>query len=293
MRFGFTMAIVLAVLATVYRAAQPSLPGDMLYPVKRSAERIQLLVTREQAQQAALHLDFAERRIDEAIRLSKSGRPFDDSLLESQELEHTAAWEAISRLEDVDEEAHSALTTRYHDEIRARLEQVDAMLAEESDSVTQLNLRKVRGSLAQTEQPAQLCSATFTIGSVRRGDVITQDGVTHIRGNVVGGIFTEGFLTGQSFTGRQDVTIDRGAMTAVLQGSITVESPAGELTLQYSGQTDQSIVVNRQAEGEFIAVNGTGQYTNWQWQGRMIAHLDTLNPVQFTVNAIGPCSSKR
>lgn len=55
-------------------ASNQSIPGDVLYSVKRSAERAQLLLSSSAASDARLHLSFAQRRVHEATRLA-STRP--------------------------------------------------------------------------------------------------------------------------------------------------------------------------------------------------------------------------
>ncbi len=57
----------------VYGAAQ-SLPGNTLYPLKRGAEMLQIATAFDTIDRAALHLLFAERRLDEAARLIQKNR---------------------------------------------------------------------------------------------------------------------------------------------------------------------------------------------------------------------------
>jgi hypothetical protein len=74
------MAILLVLFGgagvTAY-AAQSSLPGDALYPVKTGLELTQAGMARDAARQAQLYLNFAERRLDEIALLIADGR-FDD-----------------------------------------------------------------------------------------------------------------------------------------------------------------------------------------------------------------------
>lgn len=55
----------LALLGGTAFAAQESLPGDALYPVKRAAEKVQLAVTLSETAKAELKLRQAEERLDE------------------------------------------------------------------------------------------------------------------------------------------------------------------------------------------------------------------------------------
>lgn len=73
------LVLVFAVLVTgagsVY-AAQSSLPGDVLYPVKVGVEKLQIAVTVDPESKAYLHLKLAQRRVDEvAIQVSLNRTP--------------------------------------------------------------------------------------------------------------------------------------------------------------------------------------------------------------------------
>jgi len=82
---GVAGALVIGTLATtgtVY-AAQTSLPGDALYPVKTTAEHVQLTLTLNHEQKAFLHLKLAQRRIDEVAALAER-RPDADATAPAQ-----------------------------------------------------------------------------------------------------------------------------------------------------------------------------------------------------------------
>jgi hypothetical protein len=55
-------------------AANTALPGDALYPIKLDLEQARVSLTRNRARQAELHLEFAQRRMDEINALSDLGR---------------------------------------------------------------------------------------------------------------------------------------------------------------------------------------------------------------------------
>ena len=62
-----SLLLVFLVLSTssVAAASQRSIPGDTLYPVKTSLERVHLALTFNEAHRAALHVDYAKRRLTE------------------------------------------------------------------------------------------------------------------------------------------------------------------------------------------------------------------------------------
>ena len=51
--------------------ANSSLQGDILYPVKTAQERVQLVLTFSEEREAQLHIDFAQRRLNELNRISQ------------------------------------------------------------------------------------------------------------------------------------------------------------------------------------------------------------------------------
>ncbi len=70
-------ALLLVLLASggLTYAAQDSLPGQALYPIKTSTEHILLLVTFNSARKAEYHLELAERRVQEMVELASMGQP--------------------------------------------------------------------------------------------------------------------------------------------------------------------------------------------------------------------------
>jgi hypothetical protein len=67
------LILVIAGGSTVH-AAQSSLPGDTLYPVKTGVENLQLAITTSPAAKADLYLKFTQRRIDEVQQAVKLNR---------------------------------------------------------------------------------------------------------------------------------------------------------------------------------------------------------------------------
>ena len=69
-------AVVLVVsgLGISVAAAQASLPGSPLYGLKRESEQVRLKLARSPDAQSALYLDFATRRLDEALAMVDAGR---------------------------------------------------------------------------------------------------------------------------------------------------------------------------------------------------------------------------
>ncbi|MFQ5812188.1 MAG: DUF5667 domain-containing protein [Anaerolineae bacterium] len=101
------MAVVLS-MGSVTVSAE-SLPGSPLYSVKRAAEQVQLRITFDPQQRAALRLTFAERRANEIVALAHRGQPVDQITLAVM-LEETGI--AIRELQNLSPDAARALLTR-------------------------------------------------------------------------------------------------------------------------------------------------------------------------------------
>lgn len=71
------VALLLGATTAAALAAQSALPQDTLYPVKRGLEEMQLLLSRTQADDAALLEAFALRRLEEIQALAAAGREED------------------------------------------------------------------------------------------------------------------------------------------------------------------------------------------------------------------------
>jgi inorganic triphosphatase YgiF len=77
------VAVILAIVltlstlgSTVY-AAQDSLPGDALYPVKLGVERVAMMFGGGDVVRAERALNFADKRVREMVTLTDKGRPED------------------------------------------------------------------------------------------------------------------------------------------------------------------------------------------------------------------------
>jgi inorganic triphosphatase YgiF len=78
-RVAVILAIVLTLSAlgsTVY-AAQDSLPGDALYPVKLGVERLAMMLRGGDVARAERALGFGDKRVREMVTLTEKGRPED------------------------------------------------------------------------------------------------------------------------------------------------------------------------------------------------------------------------
>lgn len=93
------LALAMMTAFTV-NASAGAVPGDALYPVKRTAERLHLAATLDAEDRAALHVEFSRRRLEEAQRLDAGGREVGAGLLAdlARELEAGARGQEQGRL---------------------------------------------------------------------------------------------------------------------------------------------------------------------------------------------------
>ena len=106
---AFILILALALGGTgAVAASSDSLPGDLLYPVKRAGESVQVFFT-PAPQQASLHILLVKRRLDEIIALAARGA-MDASLLADLSTETEAALAAVANAgPDVQSEVLSLL----------------------------------------------------------------------------------------------------------------------------------------------------------------------------------------
>jgi len=97
-------ALVVAGGTTVH-ASQDSLPDDALYPVKTAVENLRLAVARTPEARASLHLELAERRVQEVAAQSSLGRTMSTSVLEEVAVQTDAAIREIGSIPPEDSKA--------------------------------------------------------------------------------------------------------------------------------------------------------------------------------------------
>ncbi|HTP11434.1 MAG TPA: DUF5667 domain-containing protein [Anaerolineae bacterium] len=97
--FALALAAVIAVtllLSTAVSASAASVPGDVLYPIKRAAEQVRLALTPDE-QQVDLHLEFARQRLQELNVLQERGEVSEELLTEISS-ETTSVLDHVSTL---------------------------------------------------------------------------------------------------------------------------------------------------------------------------------------------------
>lgn len=112
-----TLVLTLALLlgsagATVY-AAQSSLPGDFLYPVKILSEDVLLDLTSDPQAQFELLLDFSDRRVNEIVDLATQGKTIPTQLISRLETQDDAAFLLFTNM-DASQKPELLLKAKIH-----------------------------------------------------------------------------------------------------------------------------------------------------------------------------------
>ncbi|MFZ5918970.1 MAG: DUF5667 domain-containing protein [Chloroflexota bacterium] len=147
LRFSVTALLALALLVGggVGYASADALPGDVLYPVKTAIETIQLTVSRDAAQAAALRLDFASRRLDEAAAMVVEGRL---EQMPALLLNYAVHVDTVSDLIEQPDRLAPALQTALADHLMAVMAEHEARLAALTGQVSPSALEAVDLALA-------------------------------------------------------------------------------------------------------------------------------------------------
>ncbi|MGH8794378.1 MAG: DUF5667 domain-containing protein [Stackebrandtia sp.] len=167
-RRRLTVAAALAAgvlgLSGVSTASGDAVPGDTLYPVKRSAERAQLALAGSEVNRGQLHLEFARNRLDEAQYVA------DDP---------DALMNALSDMDDDTLQGVRALTSAAVDRQDAVvLDTIDGFAAEQSEELSEL-MDSLAGESwsAASESMSLLDSATERSDSLRDSLLCAADSV--------------------------------------------------------------------------------------------------------------------
>lgn len=106
-RWAVAAAVILALFLAgggTVMASSDSLPGDVLYPVKRASEKVQAFFTFGDDAKANLHMKFAERRVKEIESLAEKGRDIPGSVLKVMGDETRRAMDLLERNESLKSE---------------------------------------------------------------------------------------------------------------------------------------------------------------------------------------------
>ena len=138
LNFSLITATVILVLfiasGTTAYAAQDSLPDDVLYPVKTGIEKVQLALTIGPENRANLHLNLAERRLEEIVTQSHQGRDISPSSLENYVKHTDAAIGEISNIPSEDSRAFVSQLSNFAINQQVTLDQVQEVAPQAAQS---------------------------------------------------------------------------------------------------------------------------------------------------------------
>jgi hypothetical protein len=145
------LVLVLGAGSAVVYASQGSLPGDALYGVKTTAEDVKLALTRSHEARASTHLNLADRRTEEVLAQSTSGRNISTRALESIGKETDGA---IKEMAEMKPEDTKMLVGRLS----------------ESTITQQTELQLILGRVSEDAKPA----VKRALDTAHRGNVVAQ-----------------------------------------------------------------------------------------------------------------------
>jgi len=140
-----TLTLLLGGTGVTVYAARDSLPNDMLYPVKTFSEEVQLRLTLQPQQQLDLLLRFADRRLDEILRLQREGEPVPAGVAIRLERELQMALQVAAQMDE-------PVTAQALEQIRLRIsaqEQRMAMLQSKTPPIVEPVWERVRAILRE------------------------------------------------------------------------------------------------------------------------------------------------
>lgn len=159
-RFAFAAALAAGVLGLsgVSVASGDAIPGDTLYPVKRSTERAQLALAGSDVNRGQLYLEFARNRLTEAGRVIDDPVGFTTALAD-MDAEFTQGVQAL----------HTAAVDRQDAEI---LDTVNGFVAEQSPQVSKMMTDVTGESFAAAAESLSLLDAAEQRAHELRGSLL-------------------------------------------------------------------------------------------------------------------------
>jgi len=97
-RTALAMCLIIVLGWTTVRLSAASLPGELLYPVKRLSEQVRYFFATNPEGKAELHILFADRRTEEFVLTLEPGERINQALLETMLREAASAQHFINAL---------------------------------------------------------------------------------------------------------------------------------------------------------------------------------------------------
>ncbi len=147
-RYAAAFAVILALFGTSVAAAQDDIPGDVLYSVKLGSEQVRLGLARTPSDRANLHLNYAQRRLNECLALQAANRSLAGSLV-AIEKEYARAWDAIGLAAP---DKRGALIERYQTDVQNQQAAVSTVLSDVPSGTARTTLEQILETMRETQQ---------------------------------------------------------------------------------------------------------------------------------------------
>lgn len=121
-RMAFAAVLVLLLASGAVAASADTLPGDLLYPVKRTAENFRVAITFDSSSRTELQLDLVEERLREADQLLKARKnELAEDILQEASDRFEQSMESVLNLDEREEllERLISLSARHQSILRA------------------------------------------------------------------------------------------------------------------------------------------------------------------------------
>lgn len=252
-----SIAVVLVIFGaaggSVVYAAQSSLPGDALYPVKTGVENLQVAVTPSPAAKANLHLIMVQRRINEIAQVIGRKQSVNSQTKEAIEQELDSAVNELNQSKDT-QTVNKVLSRMVSNTLsqRLKLEQIEGNETQSNQQITHEIINEIqrgnniaqvayansdflksRPSVIDTELDAGLFQVEGNLLSI-------QDGTWNIGGKILHGIHNYG---------KQPSVGNRVVLQGLVKGDQIYVSSIG-----VSGNTADPTTV----EGDYEGTNQNG-----------------------------------
>ena len=146
---GAAAIAVLLLVTTAVSASAASVPGELLYPVKRAAEQVRLSLA-SPAGQVDLHLEFARQRLQE-LQVVENRGVVSDQLLAEVSAETAQVLDKIPALPKDSQRAHLQSLTAFEDQHLKALEAIAAAAHGDEQSRVMAALANVTALRQQVE----------------------------------------------------------------------------------------------------------------------------------------------
>jgi hypothetical protein len=125
-----TILVVIVAVWSMGMISSRSIPGDLLYPVKTTSEKVRFSLTRNVDGKVSLRLEFADTRLEELLKVVEKRGYLDESALQALLKEAEIALDEAQTMDEVKFKLFLAQLDHFNNYTKDALEQVKPRLTE-------------------------------------------------------------------------------------------------------------------------------------------------------------------